>query len=336
MTQVTIQNSGHQFNVRPSQTVLEAAIEAGINLPYGCRNGACGACKGKIISGKVTHDDYQSTAMNEAELAAGHALFCCARPLEDLVIESREVDGLNGIRPRILPARVQKKEQLSGDVIVLFLQLPATERLQFMAGQYLEFILKDGKRRAFSIANAPHDDAMIELHLRLIPGGQFTQYVFDEMPEKAIMRIEAPLGTFFLREDSQKPIIFVAGGTGFAPVKGIIEHMIHHKIQRDIILYRGGRVQSDLYMDELCQRWAEFVPNLRYIPVVSEEPADSVWQGRRGLVHEAVLQDFPDLSGYHAYVCGAPAMVEVAHQAFVAQGLNADEFFSDAFTFAPK
>ncbi|HAF00308.1 MAG TPA: CDP-6-deoxy-delta-3,4-glucoseen reductase, partial [Methylophilaceae bacterium] len=185
-------------------------------------------------------------------------------------------------------------------------------------------------------ANAPHDDAMIELHLRLIPGGQFTQYVFDEMPEKAIMRIEAPLGTFFLREDSQKPIIFVAGGTGFAPIKGIIEHMIHHKIQRDIILYRGGRVQSDLYMDELCQRWAEFVPNLRYIPVVSEEPADSGWQGRRGLVHEAVLQDFPDLGGYHAYVCGAPAMVEVAHQAFVAQGLNADEFFSDAFTFAPK
>jgi CDP-4-dehydro-6-deoxyglucose reductase len=333
---VTIQNSGHQFEVRPSQTVLEAAIEAGINLPYGCRNGACGSCKGKVVSGKVMHDDHQASAITDAELAAGSALFCCARPLEDLVIECRELGGLNGIKPRILPVRVQKKEQLSGDVMVLFLQLPATERLQFVAGQYLEFILKDGKRRAFSIANAPHDDAMIELHLRLIPGGQFTQYVFDEMPEKTIMRIEAPLGTFYLREDSQKPIIFVAGGTGFAPIKGIIEHMIHNNIQREMVLYRGGRTQQDLYMNELSERWAQFLPNLTYIPVVSDEPADSDWHGRRGLVHEAVLDDYLDLSSYQAYVCGAPGMVEVAHEAFVAQGLNAEEFFSDAFTFAPK
>lgn len=333
---VTIQNSGHQFQVRPSQTVLEAAIEAGINLPYGCRNGACGACKGKVISGKVMHDDYQGSAMTDAELAAGQALFCCARPLEDLVIECRELSGVNGIKPRILPVRVQKKEQLSGDVMVLFLQLPASERLQFVAGQYLEFILKDGKRRAFSIANAPHDDALIELHLRLVPGGQFTQYVFEEMPEKAILRIEAPLGTFYLREESTKPIIFVAGGTGFAPIKGIIEHMIHLGMQREIVLYRGGRVQSDLYMDELSRRWAEFLPNLRYIPVLSEEPADSGWQGRTGLVHEAVLADYPDLSEHQAYVCGAPGMVEIAHKTFVEQGLPADEFFSDAFTFAPK
>jgi CDP-4-dehydro-6-deoxyglucose reductase len=333
---VTIQNSGHQFQVRPSQTVLEAAIEAGINLPYGCRNGACGACKGKVISGKVMHDDYQGSAMTDAELAAGQALFCCARPLEDLVIECRELSGVNGIKPRILPVRVQKKEQLSGDVMVLFLQLPASERLQFVAGQYLEFILKDGKRRAFSIANAPHDDGLIELHLRLVPGGQFTQYVFEEMPEKAILRIEAPLGTFYLREESTKPIIFVAGGTGFAPIKGIIEHMIHHGMQREIVLYRGGRLRSDLYMGELSQRWAEFLPNLRYIPVLSEEPADSGWQGRTGLVHEAVLADYPDLSAHQAYVCGAPGMVEIAHKTFVGQGLPADEFFSDAFTFAPK
>ena len=333
---VTIQNSGHQFQVRPSQTVLEAAIEAGINLPYGCRNGACGVCKGKVISGKLMHDDYQGSAMTDAELAAGQALFCCARPLEDLVIECRELTGVNGIKPRILPVRVQKKEQLSGDVMVLFLQLPASERLQFVAGQYLEFILKDGKRRAFSIANAPHDDALIELHLRLVPGGQFTQYVFEEMPEKAILRIEAPLGTFFLREESTKPIVFVAGGTGFAPIKGIIEHMIHLGMQREIVLYRGGRLQQDLYMDELCQRWADMLPNLRYIPVLSEEPADSGWQGRTGLVHEAVLKDYPDLSAHQAYVCGAPGMVEIAHKTFVEQGLPADEFFSDAFTFAPK
>jgi CDP-4-dehydro-6-deoxyglucose reductase len=156
------------------------------------------------------------------------------------------------------------------------------------------------------------------------------------MPEKAILRIEAPLGTFYLREESTKPIIFVAGGTGFAPIKGIIEHMIHLGMQREIVLYRGGRLQSDLYMNELSQRWAEFLPNLRYIPVLSEEPADSGWQGRTGLVHEAVLADYPDLSEHQAYVCGAPGMVEIAHKTFVEQGLPADEFFSDAFTFAPK
>lgn len=332
--QVTIKNSGHTFEVRPSQTVLEAAIDAGINLPYGCRNGACGSCKAKLISGKVMQNDYQSSAMTDAELAAGNALLCCAMALEDLTIECREVGGLAGIKPRILPARVAKKEQLSHDVIALHLQLPASERLQFLAGQYIEFILKDGKRRAFSIANAPHDAEFLQLHIRVIPGGVFSAYVTNEMQEKAILRLEAPFGNFFLREDSQKPIIFVAGGTGFAPVKGIIEHMLHNNIKRDIILYRGARVAEDLYMHELCEKWAEFTPHLTYIAVLSEPAASDNWQGRTGLVHQAVLEDFKDLGGFQTYVCGAPGMCEVAHNTFVQQGLQADEFFSDAFTFA--
>jgi CDP-4-dehydro-6-deoxyglucose reductase, E3 len=279
---VIIQNSGHSFDVRPSQTVLQAAIEADIHIPYGCRNGACGSCKAKLVSGKVMHDDYQTSAMTDAELAAGNALLCCARPLEDIVVECREVGGLNGIKPRILPARVAKKEQLAHDVIALHLQLPASERLQFLAGQYIEFILKDGKRRAFSIANAPHDADFLQLHIRVIPGGTFGAYVANEMQEKAILRLEAPFGNFFLREDSDKPIIFVAGGTGFAPVKGIIEHMLHNNMQREIILYRGARQLQDLYMHDLSERWAEFAPNIKYIPVLSE-PAESYnWQGRTG------------------------------------------------------
>jgi CDP-4-dehydro-6-deoxyglucose reductase len=333
MNKVTIKNSGHTFDVRPSQTVLQAAIDAGINLPYGCRNGACGSCKAKLISGKVMHNDYQSSAMSDAELAAGNALLCCAMALEDLTIECREVGGLAGIKPRILPARVAKKEQLAHDVIALHLQLPASERLQFKAGQYIEFILKDGKRRAFSIANAQHDAEFLQLHIRVIPGGVFSEYVANELVEKAILRIEAPFGNFFLREDSNKPIIFVAGGTGFAPVKGIIEHMLFNSIKRDIILYRGARQLQDLYMHELCEKWAEFTPHLTYIPVISEPDGDT-WQGRTGLVHEAVLADYKDLGGHQAYVCGAPGMCEVAHHTFVAQGLLADEFFSDAFTFA--
>jgi CDP-4-dehydro-6-deoxyglucose reductase len=333
MNKVTIKNSGHTFDVRPSQTVLQAAIDAGINLPYGCRNGACGSCKAKLISGKVMHYDYQSSAMSDAELAAGNALLCCAMALEDLTIECRKVGGLAGIKPRILPARVAKKEQLAHDVIALHLQLPASERLQFKAGQYIEFILKDGKRRAFSIANAQHDAEFLQLHIRVIPGGVFSEYVANELVEKAILRIEAPFGNFFLREDSNKPIIFVAGGTGFAPVKGIIEHMLFNSIKRDIILYRGARQLQDLYMHELCEKWAEFTPHLTYIPVISEPDGDT-WQGRTGLVHEAVLADYKDLGGHQAYVCGAPGMCEVAHHTFVAQGLLADEFFSDAFTFA--
>ncbi len=333
MNKVTIKNSGHTFHVRPSQTVLQAAIDAGINLPYGCRNGACGSCKAKLISGKVMHNDYQGSAMSNAELAAGNALLCCAMALEDLTIECREVGGLAGIKPRILPARVAKKEQLAHDVVALHLQLPASERLQFKAGQYIEFILKDGKRRAFSIANAQHDAEFLQLHIRVIPGGVFSEYVANELVEKAILRIEAPFGTFFLREDSNKPIILVAGGTGFAPVKGIIEHILFNNIQRDIILYRGARQVQDLYMHELCEKWAEFTPHLTYIPVISE-PQDGTWQGRVGLVHEAVLADIEDLAGYQAYVCGAPGMCEVAHASFVQQGLLADDFFSDAFTFA--
>ena len=334
MTKVTIQNSGHSFEVRPSQTVLQATIEADIHIPYGCRNGACGSCKATLVSGKVMHDDYQNSAMTDAELAAGNTLLCCARPLEDIVVECREVGGLTGIKPRILPARVAKKEQLSHDVIALHLQLPASERLQFLAGQYIEFILKDGKRRAFSIANAPHDAEFLQLHIRVIPGGVFSAYVADELQEKAILRMEAPFGNFFLREDSAKPLIMVAGGTGFAPVKGIIEHMLHNNIQRDIILYRGARVAADLYMHELCEKWAAFTPHLTYIPVLSEPVASDNWQGRTGLVHQAVLEDIKDLSVYQAYVCGAPIMCEVAHTSFVQQGLDADEFFSDAFTFA--
>jgi CDP-4-dehydro-6-deoxyglucose reductase, E3 len=336
MNRVLIENSGHIFDVRPSQTVLEAAIEAGINMPYGCRNGACGACKGKLLTGKVYHDDYQGSAMSDAELAGGQALFCCARPLEDLVIECRQIDMVQGIKPRILPVRVQKKEQINDDVMVLHLQLPGTEPLIFMAGQYLEFLLKDGRRRAFSIANAPHETGFIELHIRKIAGGHFTEQVFNEMPLKTILRVEAPLGSFFLREQNDKPIIMVAGGTGFAPIKGMLEHMIYQNIQRPVLLYRGARQVSDLYMDELCQRWAEFMPNISYIPVISGAETEDGWSGRRGLVHQAVLEDHADLSGFEVYVCGAPGMVDIAKETFVARGLSEQEFYSDAFTFAPK
>jgi CDP-4-dehydro-6-deoxyglucose reductase, E3 len=280
------------------------------------------------------HNDYQSSAMSDAELAAGNTLLCCAMALEDLTVECREVGGLAGIKPRILPARLAKKEWLAHDVLALHLQLPAADRLQFLAGQYIEFILKDGSRRAYSIANAVHDSDFLQLHIRVLKGGAFSEYAANELAEKAILRIEAPFGNFFLRENSDKPCIFVAGGTGFAPVKGIIEHMLHNNIKRKIILYRGARQLQDLYMHDLCEKWADLMPNVTYIPVLSNAAASDNWHGRTGYVHDAVLADVINLSGYQAYVCGAPGMCETAHKTFVQQGLNADEFFSDAFTFA--
>jgi CDP-4-dehydro-6-deoxyglucose reductase, E3 len=331
---VTVKPSGHTFEVAADETVLNGALEAGVNLPYGCRDGACGACKGKVLEGQISYEGRAPSALSEPERHAGYALFCSAKPLSDLVIESREILDNNGIRPRVLPVRVQKMEKLSHDVMAMYLKLPSNERLQFMAGQYVDFLLKDGKRRAFSLANAPHKDDLLELHLRLIPGGKFTEYVFSEMPEKTIMRMEGPLGSFYLREDSDKPIIFIAGGTGFAPIKGIIEHMLHHKMQRPITLYWGARNLQDLYMPELPEQWAREYPAFTYIPVLSEPLAEDQWLGRTGLVHEAVLEDHADLSAYQVYCCGNPQMVEAAHVAFQGRGMPENEFFSDAFTFS--
>lgn len=334
--QITLKPSGHRFQATAEDTILNAALEAGFTLPYGCRNGGCGACKGRVLEGTVDYGNAQSSALTEAEKKAGMALFCCAHPRSDLVIECREVGLKEGIQPRILPCRVEKKTLRAPDVMVMHLKLPANERLQFLPGQYIEFLLKDGERRAFSLANPPYDDQMLELHLRLIPGGRFTEYVFHEMPEKAILRFEGPFGTFTLREESDKPIIFVAGGTGFAPIKGIIEHALHHHVERDMMLYWGVLSRQDLYMPELPQQWAARYPNIRFIPVLSAPKPEDAWSGRTGLVHEAVLADHPDLSPYQVYCCGAPGMVEAAHRDFTAHGLPEDEFFSDAFTYAAK
>ncbi|PKO46530.1 MAG: CDP-6-deoxy-delta-3,4-glucoseen reductase [Betaproteobacteria bacterium HGW-Betaproteobacteria-22] len=331
--QVTIQPSGHTYTAKAYESVLEAAIDAGYNIPYGCRNGACGSCKGTVLSGEVDYGDYAASALSEEEKAAGKALFCCARPLSDLTIECREI-VIGAIAPRILPTRVERKEQLSHDVMALFLKLPSNERLQFFAGQYIEFLLKDGKRRAFSLANAPHIDDFLELHLRLIPGGQFTEYVFNEMPDKAILRIEAPFGSFYYHEASTKPIIMVAGGTGFAPIKGIIEHMLHHQIQREVTLYWGARTKQDLYMPELPEAWAKANPHIKFVPVLSDALPEDAWDGRTGLVHQAVLDDIQTLGGYEVYCCGAPAMVDVAHKSFVNAGLPENAFYSDAFNYA--
>jgi len=332
MHSVTIQPSGHQFQVEEGEAVLAAALRQGFVLPYGCKNGACGSCKGKIVAGTVDYGVYQAKALTDEEKALGKALFCQARPLTDLVIEARTIGAAKDIQVKTLPCRVQKMERVAEDVIILGLKLPANERLQFLAGQYLEFLLKDGTRRSFSMGNAPHDDELLQLHVRHVAGGQFTDHVFGKMKERDILRFEGPQGTFFLREDSTKPIVFVASGTGFAPIKSIIESALHKDVRRPMTLYWGGRRPNDLYMSALAEGWAA-QGRITYVPVVSDALPEDNWTGRTGFVHRAVMQDFPDLSGHQVYACGVPIMVDSARKDFIAScKLPEEEFYADSFT----
>lgn len=329
--QVVIKPSNHSFAVEDGDTILESALREGYVIAYGCRNGACGTCKGRVLEGTVDYGTYQAQALSAQDKAQGYALFCQARPLSDVVIECREIGAARDIAIRTLPCRVERMERLAQDVMMLHLRLPANERLQFLAGQYIDILLKNGTRRSFSMANAPHDDTHLQLHLRNY-GGPFSEYVFDRMKEREILRFEGPLGTFFLREDSDRPVILLASGTGFAPIKAIVEHAIYKGIRRPMALYWGGRTRSDLYLNALPERW-EREYGIRYTPVLSEPRPEDSWTGRTGFVHRAVMEDFPDLSGFQVYACGTPLMVDAAHRDFTAQcQLPEDEFYSDAFT----
>ena len=337
--QVTLKTSGKQFTVNQEETLLEAALRQGINLPYGCKNGACGSCKGKVIEGQITHGQHSESALSKTDETAGSTLFCCAHPQSDLIIEAREVQGAGDIAIRKVPCRVNSISNPSQDVAILKLQLPAAERFQFLAGQYLEFLLKDGQRRAYSIANAPDQEGPLELHIRHLPGGLFTDFVFGAiapaLKEKDILRFEGPLGSFFLREGSKKPIIFVAAGTGFAPIKSIIEQMQAKKIDRPIELYWGGRRPSDLYLHDLCATWEKEIPNFKYIPVISDGLAEDNWRGRTGFVHQAAMADHPNMKDFQVYACGAPVMVNAAREDFSSKcHLPEEEFFADSFTSA--
>jgi CDP-4-dehydro-6-deoxyglucose reductase, E3 len=331
--QISVSPSGNKFSCAEDETILTAALRAGVGLPYGCKNGACGSCKGKVTEGSVTHGSHQQKTLPESEAAEGFSLFCCAYPHSDVQIEIREIASSSDYPVKKLPSRVASLQKVSDDVMIVTLQLPATERFAYRAGQYIDFLLRDGKRRSYSIANASHTSEQVSLHIRHMRGGLFTDQVFSTLKERDILRFEGPQGTFFLREDSDKPIILLASGTGFAPVKALVEQLVHIESKRPVSLYWGGRRPADLYMDALCKEWAATLPNFTYVPVISDALAEDAWNGRDGFVHAAVLDDHPDLSGYQVYACGAPIVVNSAKRDFVALAkLPADEFYADAFT----
>lgn len=331
---VTVQPAGHTFWAEENEPVLEAGLRQGVALPYGCRGGVCGSCAATVLKGQVHYLDGQPLGLSPVELERGKALLCLAYAQSDLEIDSPQVGLEPDIEIKALPVRVEKMRKLADDVMELTLKLPASERLRFFAGQYIDILLKNGKRRGFSLANAPMDDQFLELHIRHVPGGQFTGFVFSEMKEKALLRIEGPLGSFYLRE-SERPLILMGGGTGFAPLKGMLEQMMAQGMDKPVHLYWGVRAKADLYMDAVVRSWAARHPQLTYVPVLSEPKTEDNWQGRTGWVHEAVAADFPHLADHDVYLSGPPPMVQAAKAAFLAQGLPEAQLFYDSFEYSP-
>ena len=321
---VAVQNTNFRFPCEPNESVLDAAQRAGLEIPFSCRKGVCGTCKGKVVSGEVRA--FAGDALGPDERAEGHVLFCNARPRSDLVIAPRSISKADPFARKTVDARVFRLKKLADDVMLVHLRFPAGTRAKFRAGQHLNLILDNGERRDFSMANPPRESDGAQLHIRHVPGGAFTTYVFETLQRGDRLKLEIPFGDFTLRE-SDKPILFVAGSTGFAPIRSIIEDMLNKNIQRDMTLYWGARQRGGLYSDA-PEKWAVQNPYFKYVPVISDAPEPGI---RHNLVHKAVLEDHPSLRDFQAYVCGVPIMTQAAKAEFLAAGLPDSEFFADAF-----
>ncbi|NCF81474.1 MAG: 2Fe-2S iron-sulfur cluster binding domain-containing protein [Proteobacteria bacterium] len=331
---IHIEPSGHQLHAEADESVLDAALRQGLALPYGCRNGACRSCKGRVLEGEVHYPGGVPKSLTSLDAAQGFALLCTAHATSNLRIEVEEIDSEHDIVVRNLPCRVMQKRELAHDVIGLELMLPASERLQYLPGQYVDVLLRDGRRRAFSVANAARDDDRLELQIRRVPGGTFSEYVFHHLKERALLRLRGPLGSFYLRKQDHRPVILMAGGTGFAPIKAIVEGALADGFPGKMHLYWGVRGRRDLYMHDLASAWAAEHDGLEYTPVLSEPLPNEKWSGRRGFVHEALLEDFADLSPFSVYLSGPPIMVAAGRESFIARGLDAARFHSDSFDYA--
>lgn len=331
---VTLQPSHHTFNIEENEKILDAALRQGYTLPYGCRNGACGACLGDLIEGQVHYGGNNRSALGVDQESSGKILICQAMACSDLTLEVKEVVRAAEIEVKRLPVRVEALNKLCHDVMELKLKLPETERLQFLPGQYIDILLKDGSARAFSLANPPHRDQYLELHIRHVEGGSFTDYVFNEMKKKDLLRIEGPQGSFYLDDESTRPVLMIAGGTGFAPMQSMLEHAIEDGDKRSFHLFWGVRGRRDLYSNRLAEQWAEEHENISYTPVLSEPAEDDAWTGETGFVHESALRQYSELSNYDVYMAGPPAMVEAAKKAFSEKGLPEDQLHFDSFEFS--
>jgi CDP-4-dehydro-6-deoxyglucose reductase len=335
---VSLPKSNISFSVAPNQSLLDAALAASLNLPHSCKGGNCGSCRARLLRGEIHYPNGPPLGLSDAEVADGIVLLCQARARSDLSLETHEVTTPEQTLVKRLPARIERALPLSHDVMGLYVRLPAAETFRFEAGQYIDIMLSGGRRRSFSIASPPHCSGVLELHVRRVAGGEFSERLFDGEPQSALLTIEGPLGQFVYRP-SAAPMLLVGGGTGIAPLLSILRHVIESGIERDMTLYWGVRSERDLYaqagLQDLAQRRSvdRSPARLRYVPALSEPSAE--WRGRRGFVHEAVLKDIVDLEKYDVYAAGPPDMISAVRNEFARRGAAPDRLFFDSFDYAP-
>lgn len=331
---VRIDPHGRTLRVSGERPVLAAALDAGLNLPHSCKSGHCGSCRARLRSGEIRYPSGRPLGITEQEMADGYLLLCQARPVSDLTVEARLIARVSEVEIKTLPCRVARLVSLAPDVMQVFLRLPAVETLPFLPGQYLDFLVEDGRRRSFSIASPPHDSDLLELHVRKVTGGGFTERLFGHVNTGALLRIEGPLGQCVYR-DGGTPIIMIAGGTGFAPLKSMLRHILENGVERDVHLFWGGREARDVYEEALVLDWVRKYPRLKFTPVLSEAGDAGASHRRLGWVHEAVLQAYPRLDGFEVYAAGPPVLIEAIRASFPAHGLSESRLHFDSFDYAP-
>lgn len=324
--------SGKEFAARAGEPVLDSALRAHLNLPHSCKGGSCGTCRVRVLRGRFEYPQGRPIGISAEEEAAGHALICQARALEDLVIEIREVRHVTDVEIRELPCRVERMRNLAPDVMGLWLRLPAVEPFAWQCGQYVDVMLPGERRRSFSLANPPHDSALLELHVRRAPGGAFSEQVFGGLSAGSLLRIEGPLGQFVYRP-GERPLLLIGGGTGYAPLKAMIREVLETGARRDLVLFWGARTEVDLYEDAWLRELAATHARFRYLSVLSEQAPAGPRES--GLVHEAVLRRIAGLAGYDIYAAGPPAMIDAVRAALPVQGADPERIYIDSFDYAP-
>jgi len=337
---VRIEPHGRTLRVTPGQPILQAALSAGLNLPHSCKSGHCGSCRARLLAGAIHYPDGPPLGITAEEVGRGDILLCQARADSDLTVRARLIASVADVEIKTLPCRIARLTPLAPDVMQLWLRLPAVERLRFHPGQYLDVLLENGRRRSFSIASPPHDSEALELHVRRVNGGGFSERLFGaaagvgSLGTGALLRIEGPIGQFSYRE-GLGPVLMVAGGTGFAPLKSMLRHMLETGIRRDLHLYWGARHTQDVYEEALVLEWVRRHPQLKFTAVLSEASAAEAAHHRAGWVHEALLADYPDLARFEVYAAGPPAMIEAMRTHFPRHGLSTQRLYFDSFDYAP-